>query len=59
VSSAQVCRRDFGEQTGGGSGAFLEGLAYIAGLDDVAVMGEVIEERCHRTGSAVSEPLID
>src|SRR5271166_4746021 len=29
----------------GGSGAVLEAPAFVAGLDDVAVMGEAVEER--------------
>src|SRR5712692_1950509 len=34
------------------SGAVLEAPAFVAGLDDVAVMGEAVEERCGHLGVA-------
>jgi hypothetical protein len=38
-----------------GSGAVLEAPAFVAGLDDVAVMGETIEERGRHFGVATTE----
>ena len=35
---------------GAGSGAVLEAPAFVAGLDDLAMMGEAIEQRCGHLG---------
>ena len=41
-----------GGDWGGGSGAILEAPAFVAGLDDVAVMRQAVEKRCGHLGVA-------
>jgi hypothetical protein len=38
----------------GGSGAVLEAPAFVAGLDDLAVMSEAVEQGCRHLGVAMS-----